>query len=53
MSKQIQVSLDESDIAMHLYNIMADMKNRPFEPLHPETLEPIGPALSPFPNCPD
>ncbi|MBW7889200.1 MAG: TrpB-like pyridoxal phosphate-dependent enzyme, partial [Bacteroidetes bacterium] len=41
--------LSESEIPTHWYNIMADMPNKPLPPLHPGTLQPIGPeALAPL-----
>lgn len=41
--------LSEADIPTHWYNIMADMPNKPLPPLHPGTLQPIGPeALAPL-----
>ena len=43
MSKQRKITLDESEIPTHWYNIMADMPNKPLPPLHPGTKQPIGP----------
>ena len=44
-----KILLDESEIPTHWYNIVADMPNKPLPPLHPGTLEPIGPeALAPL-----
>lgn len=38
-------TLDESEIPEYWYNIVADMPNKPLPPLHPGTLEPIGPEM--------
>jgi len=47
--KQRKITLSESEIPTHWYNIMADMPNKPLPPLHPGTQEPIGPeALAPL-----
>lgn len=43
MSQQRKITLQESEIPTHWYNIMADMPNKPLPPLHPGTLQPIGP----------
>jgi tryptophan synthase beta chain len=49
MSRQRKITLQESEIPTHWYNIVADMKNKPLPPLHPGTKEPIGPeALAPL-----
>ncbi len=49
MTKQRKITLDESEIPTHWYNIAADMPNAPLPPLHPGTHEPIGPdALAPL-----
>lgn len=41
--------LEEKEIPEKWYNIIADMPNKPLPPLHPGTLEPIGPeALAPL-----
>ena len=41
--------LQEKDIPENWYNIVADMPNKPLPPLHPVTIEPIGPdALAPL-----
>ena len=47
--KQRKITLTESEIPTHWYNIMADMPNKPLPPLHPGTQQPIGPeALAPL-----
>lgn len=44
-----KITLSESEIPTHWYNIVADMPNKPLPPLHPATREPIGPdALAPL-----
>ena len=49
MSKQRKITLQESEIPTHWYNIIADMPNKPLPPLHPGTKQPIGPeALAPL-----
>ncbi|HLO80443.1 MAG TPA: TrpB-like pyridoxal phosphate-dependent enzyme [Chitinophagaceae bacterium] len=49
MSRQRKITLQESEIPTHWYNIVADMKNKPLPPLHPGTKQPIGPeALAPL-----
>ena len=49
MLRQRKITLQESEIPTHWYNIVADMKNKPLPPLHPGTKEPIGPeALAPL-----
>ncbi|MDH5396991.1 MAG: TrpB-like pyridoxal phosphate-dependent enzyme [Cyclobacteriaceae bacterium] len=47
--KTRKITLDEKEIPDKWYNIVADMPNKPLPPLHPGTLEPIGPeALAPL-----
>lgn len=42
-----KITLSESEIPTHWYNIVADMPNKPLPPLNPATKEPISPeALS-------
>lgn len=41
--KQTKVTLTEQDIPKQWYNILADMPNPPKPPLHPGTMQPIGP----------
>ena len=49
MEKIKKITLSEDEIPRHWYNIVADMVNKPLPPLHPGTLEPIGPeALAPL-----
>jgi tryptophan synthase beta chain len=49
MSVQRKITLQESEIPTHWYNILADMTTKPLPPLHPGTKEPIGPdALAPL-----
>lgn len=49
MSNARKITLSESEIPSHWYNIVADMPNKPLPPIHPGTLEPIGPeALAPL-----
>jgi tryptophan synthase beta chain len=38
-----KILLSENEIPSKWYNIMADMPNKPLPPLHPGTLEPVGP----------
>jgi tryptophan synthase beta chain len=44
MSTQTKYLLDESRMPRHWYNIMADLPTPPAPPLHPGTLQPVGPA---------
>ncbi len=47
--RERKITLSEREIPQHWYNIVADMTNKPRPPLHPGTLEPIGPeALMPL-----
>lgn len=49
MSNTRKITLNESEIPTHWYNIVADMPNKPLPPLNPGTKEPIGPeALAPL-----
>ncbi|MFV8755168.1 TrpB-like pyridoxal phosphate-dependent enzyme [Nannocystaceae bacterium ST9] len=49
MTKQRKITLSESEIPTHWYNVAADMPNAPLPPLNPATHEPIGPeALAPL-----
>jgi tryptophan synthase beta chain len=49
MATQRKITLQESEIPTHWYNIIADMPNKPLPPLHPGTQQPIGPeALAPL-----
>ncbi len=44
-----KITLSESEIPTHWYNVVADMPNKPLPPLNPGTGEPIGPeALAPL-----
>lgn len=43
MSTQKKYLLDEKEIPTHWYNIQADMPNPMLPPLHPGTLQPVGP----------
>ena len=44
-----KILLSEKEIPEQWYNIIANMPNKPLPPLHPGTLEPIGPeALAPL-----
>src|SRR6476469_6848843 len=43
MSDSVKYSLDETQIPKHWYNIAADLPKPPPAPLHPGTLQPIGP----------
>ncbi len=46
---QTKFVLNETDIPRQWYNVMADMPSPPPPPLHPATLEPVGPeALAPL-----
>jgi len=45
MEKVKKITLSESEIPRHWYNIVADMPNKPLPPLHPGTHEPIGPEM--------
>ena len=40
-----KILLGEKDIPTHWYNIVADMTNKPLPPLHPGTMQPIGPEM--------
>jgi tryptophan synthase beta chain len=40
-----KITLSESEIPRQWYNIVHDMPNKPLPPLHPGTLEPIGPEM--------
>jgi tryptophan synthase beta chain len=47
--KTRKFTLEEHEIPEKWYNITADMPNKPLPPLHPGTLQPIGPeALAPL-----
>jgi len=47
--KSRKILLSENEIPDKWYNILADMPNKPLPPLHPGTLQPIGPEdLSPL-----
>ena len=47
--KTRKFTLEEKEVPEKWYNIVADMPNKPLPPLHPGTLEPIGPeALAPL-----
>ena len=49
MTASRKITLNESEIPTHWYNIVADMPNKPLPPLNPATHEPIGPeALAPL-----
>lgn len=49
LAMEKKITLSESEIPTHWYNIVADMPNKPLPPLHPATREPIGPdALAPL-----
>ncbi len=49
MTASRKITLNESEIPTHWYNIVADMPNKPLPPLNPGTHEPIGPeALAPL-----
>jgi tryptophan synthase beta chain len=44
MSETVKYVLDEGRIPKAWYNIVADLSRPPEPPLHPGTLQPIGPA---------
>jgi tryptophan synthase beta chain len=44
MTDRTKYLLDESRMPRHWYNIMADLPTPPAPPLHPGTLQPVGPA---------
>lgn len=49
MTESRKITLNESEIPTHWYNVVADMPNKPLPPLNPGTGEPIGPeALAPL-----
>ena len=49
MPEQRKITLSESEIPTHWYNVVADMPNKPLPPLNPATNEPVGPdALTPL-----
>ena len=41
--RQTKIVLDESELPTHWYNLVADLPEPPPPPLHPGTLQPIGP----------
>src|SRR5688572_10968115 len=43
MSDDTKILLSESEMPRHWYNIVADLPSPPPPPLHPGTLEPVGP----------
>ncbi len=43
MSKPTKIVLDESRIPRNWYNVLADLPSPPPPPLHPGTLQPVGP----------
>ncbi|MFU8841363.1 MAG: TrpB-like pyridoxal-phosphate dependent enzyme, partial [Nitriliruptoraceae bacterium] len=49
MAEMTKITLDESELPTHWYNVVADLPEPPPPPLHPATHEPIGPdALAPL-----
>ncbi|MFP4149071.1 MAG: TrpB-like pyridoxal phosphate-dependent enzyme [Nitriliruptoraceae bacterium] len=49
MAEMTKITLDESELPTHWYNVAADLPEPPPPPLHPVTHEPIGPdALTPL-----
>jgi tryptophan synthase beta chain len=40
-----KITLSESEIPEQWYNIVNDMPNKPLPPLHPGTLQPVGPDM--------
>ena len=42
-NKASKIFLDEKEMPLQWYNLMADMPNKPLPPLHPGTKKPIGP----------
>jgi tryptophan synthase beta chain len=45
MNKFRKIHLAEDQMPEYWYNVVADMPNKPLPPLHPGTLEPIGPEM--------
>lgn len=43
MHKINRINLEGHEMPTHWYNILADMPNKPLPPLHPATLQPVGP----------
>ncbi|MCX7985448.1 MAG: TrpB-like pyridoxal phosphate-dependent enzyme [Bacteroidales bacterium] len=43
MHKINRINLEGHEMPTHWYNILADMPNKPLPPLHPLTLQPVGP----------
>src|SRR6202046_2604440 len=43
MDRQVKYVLQESDMPRQWYNIIADLPSPPPPPLHPGTLQPVGP----------
>ncbi|MGC8803369.1 MAG: TrpB-like pyridoxal phosphate-dependent enzyme [Bacteroidales bacterium] len=43
MHKINRINLEGHEMPTHWYNILADMPNKPLPPLHPVTLQPVGP----------
>ncbi len=41
--KETKITLTEKEMPRKWYNIMADMPNKPAPPLHPGTMQPVGP----------
>ncbi len=44
MHKINRINLEGHEMPTHWYNILADMPNKPLPPLHPVTLQPVGPT---------
>ena len=44
MSNDLKITISEREIPERWYNILADMPNKPKPPLHPGTMQPIGPG---------
>jgi tryptophan synthase beta chain len=43
MDRQVKYVLQESELPRHWYNVIADLPSPPPPPLHPGTLQPVGP----------
>ncbi len=43
MADQHKITLDESEMPTHWYNVIPDLPSPPPPPLHPGTLQPVGP----------
>ncbi|HUK68072.1 MAG TPA: hypothetical protein VLW50_04840 [Streptosporangiaceae bacterium] len=47
MTERTKIMLDESELPRQWYNVVADLPEPPPPPLHPGTLQPVGPGYIP------